>query len=250
MRLLIFLFLLFVIAKTVPAQFNPDVHHPEPLSKTNLTGDVSSLKIEQRTVTSYKDFERQSEKKILAEAKYDQRGKLIEHKEYSDNGKIRRINSYNYQGDLLVKLESQFFDKVGFRYRIAEYKYDKLGNIQEHLNRDFDDDGKEFRKTLIRTDPTTGDLKFAESVRDSPMQEITLMSGIQLSLSPEEKEVSENSRPAKSPKKILPLKRRTFYEAKDSQGNWTKMSEETQGEIFNGNRAQAKIVTYRTINYF
>jgi hypothetical protein len=248
MRFLISLFLLFVIAKPVPAQFNPDVHHPEPLSKINLTGTVSSIKIEQRTVTNYKDFERQTEKKLIAEAKYDKQGKLIEHKEYSANGKIRRINSYTYQNDVLVKLESQLFDKIGFQYRIAEYKYDILGNIQEHLNRDFDDTGKEFRKTLIKADPISGDLKFSESVNDAPPQELTLMSGIQLALSPKEKEFPAPA--AKSPKKILPLKRRLFYETKDTQGNWTKMSEDTQDEVFNGNRAQTKIVTYRTITYF
>ncbi len=248
MRLLISFLSISIAATATFAQFNPDVHHPEPLLKTQLTGEVSSIKIEQRTVTSSKDFERQSEKKIIAEAKYDKQEKLIEHKEYSANGKIRRINSYTYQGDELVKLESQLFDKIGFQYRIAEYKYGKIGNIQEHLNRDFDDEGKEFRKTLMKADPVSGDLKFSESVNNAPPQEITLMSGIQLALSPKEK---ESPAPAtKSPKKILPLKRRLFYETKDTQGNWTKMSEDTQDEVFNGNRAQTKIVTYRTITYF
>ena len=250
MRFLISIFLLFIIAKTVPAQFNPDVHHPEPLSKTELTGAVSAIKIEQRTVTSYKDFERQTEKKLLAEARYDRQGKLIEHKEYSANGKIRRINSYTYERDTIFKLESQLFDKIGFLYRIAEYKYNKSGNIQEHLNRDFDDDGKEFRKTTIKTDPESGELKFSESINDAPAQEIVLMSGIQLSLSPKEKDSAESSKPARTPKKILPLKRRIFYEVKDSTGNWTKMSEDTPDEIFNGHRSQSKIVTYRAISYF
>lgn len=248
MRFLIsFLFVCFVSRPAI-SQFNPDVHHPEPLSKTELVGAISSLKIEQRAVTSYKDFERQTAKKLIAEAKYDKQGKLIEHKEYSANGKIRRINSYTYQGEKLVKLESQLFDKIGFQYRIAEYKYDKLGNIQEHLNRDFDDEGKEFRKTWMKADPVSGDLKFSESVNDAPLQEITLMSGIQLALSPKEKESPAPA--AKSPKKILPLKRRLFYETKDTQGNWTKMSEDTQDEVFNGNRAQSKIITYRTFTYF
>lgn len=248
MRILISLFILLLIAKIVTAQFNPDVHHPEPLSKTELIGAVSSLKIEQRTVTSYKDFERQTEKKIIAEAKYDRQGKLLEHKEYSANGKIRRINLYTYQNDVLVKLESQLLDKIGFQYRIAEYKYDKLGNIQERLNRDFDDEGKEFRKTLIKADSISGDLKFSESVNDEPAKEISLMSGIQLALSPKEKESAAPA--AKSPKKILPLKRRLFYETKDTKGNWKTMSEDTQDEIFNGNRVQTKIMTFRTITYF
>lgn len=248
MRLLIPFLLISLFATAPFAQFNPDVHHPEPLAKTQLNGAVQSLKIEQRTVTNYKDLERQTEKKLIAEAKYDQLGKLIEHKEYSANGKIRRINSYTYQNDTLVKLESLLFDKIGFQYRIAEYKYDKVGNIQEHLNRDFDDEGKEFRKTLIKADPISGDLKFSESVNDSPPTEITLLSGIQLALSPKEKETPAPA--AKSPKKILPLKRRLFYETKDTQGNWTKMSEDTQDEVFNGNRAQTKIVSYRTITYF
>lgn len=248
MKFLILPFLLFFLTKTSIAQFNPDVHHPESLSKTELTGAVSTIKIEQRTVTSYKDFERQTEKKLITEAKYDKQGKLIEHKEYSANRKIRRINSYTYQNELLIQLTSQIFDKIGFQYRLAEYKYDKAGNIQEHLNRDFDDDGKEFRKTLIKTDPESGELKFSESLHDAPPQEIVLTSGIQLSLSP--KESLEASQLPKSPKKILPLKRRLFYEAKDSNGNWTKMSEESQAEIINNNRTQTKIVTYRSISYF
>jgi hypothetical protein len=149
---------------------------------------------------------------------------------------------------LLIKLTSQLFDNIGFQFRIAEYKYDKSGNIQEHLNRDFDDDGKEFRKTLIKTDPTTGDLKFSEALYNAPPQEITLLSGMPLSLSP--KENSETAKPNKTPKKILPLKRRIFYEAKDSKGNWTKMSEDTQDEIFDRTRAKSKILTFRTISYF
>jgi uncharacterized protein YxeA len=91
MKLLTPIFFISIFRLVAIAQFNPNVHHPESLSKTELTGTVSTIKIEQRTITSYKEFERQTEKKLIAEAKYDKAG----HNEYSANGKIRRINTYS-----------------------------------------------------------------------------------------------------------------------------------------------------------